>query len=105
MNFDDIVKAHANDISDPALIGANDCGLLGRESALIAKVRELEKDKAGLVEALGKMKIVPSNVIASYHGTPGETPIDSHTVWAITCRIDDIYSAAIKQHGGEHEIW
>jgi len=55
MNINEIDEAHKSDMSDPALIGANDCGLLDRESALITKVREMEKEAESMKDAYSRI--------------------------------------------------
>jgi hypothetical protein len=97
MNINEIDEAHKSDMSDPALIGANDCGLLSRESALIAKVRQLEKDKAGLVDKYNELIMQVTNVI------PNETRHETarRIISQHENRVNEPSQA--KQHGGEHE--
>jgi len=124
-DIDDIERSHKSDMSDPALIGANDCGLLERESALITKVRELaawrseaeghmvecgktavqladardkiktmEKDNAGLVEALKRVKNRAFEIYPTLEPSSVQPSLDE---------IDGIAEEALKQYGGEHE--
>jgi len=50
--IDEIERAHKSDIKAFRDAGIPPLDVLDRESALIAKVRELEKDKAGLCKSL-----------------------------------------------------
>lgn len=95
MNIDEIERAHKRDKESSGLefFYVSDIErILGRESTLIAKARELEKDKAGLVEAM-KTAMRRFELLSAHDDTMRNGVIPSSGYKDI-----DI---ALKQHGGE----